>query len=99
MQKFDVLKIGTDLYLIVQAEHLLELNTIILLPMLPIRALPALRKLTIDVQIEGDPYRIRAHMPLTVDAQRLRHLKPVDQLSPEEGQKVMDGLYAILWGL
>lgn len=29
-------------------------------------ALPALRKPTLDVQIEGDPYRIRAHMPLTV---------------------------------
>jgi hypothetical protein len=99
MQKFDVLKIGANLYLVVQAEHLLDLNTVVLLPILPTDALPALRKLTLDIQIEGDPYRIRAHMPLTVDAHRLRHLKPVHRLSPDEGQKVMDGLYTILWGL
>lgn len=99
MQKFDVFKIGTDLYLVVQAEHLLDLNTVVLLPILPARALPVLRKLTIDVQIAGDPYRIRAHMPLTVEAHRLRHLQPVYRLSPDEGQKVMDGLYTILWGL
>jgi hypothetical protein len=99
MQKFDVLKIGADLYLVAQAEHLLELNTVVLLPILPADALPALRNLTIDVRIKGDAYRIRAHMPLTVDAHRLRHLKPVHRLSPDEGQKVMDGLYTILWGL
>jgi len=99
MRKFDIFKIGADLYLVVQAEYLLELNTVVLLPILPIRALPALSRITIDVEIKGDPYRIRAHMPLTVDAHRLRRLKPVHQLPPDEGQKVMDGLYAILWGL
>lgn len=98
MLKFDVLKIAGDLYLVVQAEHLLELNTIVLLPILPADALPALRKLTIDVQIDGDLYRIRAHMPLTVEAHRLRHMTPVRRLSADEGQKVMDGLYTILWG-
>ncbi|TGD61145.1 hypothetical protein EYC08_19260 [Tabrizicola sp. WMC-M-20] len=99
MQKFDVFKIGNDLYLVVQAEHLLELNTIVLLPLLPIPGLPVLTRLTIDIDIEGEPYRIRAHMPLTVATHRLRHLKPVHRLSPDEGQKVMDGLYTILWGL
>lgn len=99
MRKFDVLRIGADLYLVVQAEHLLELNSVVLLPVLPIEALPGLRKLTIDIRIAGDPYRIRAHMPLTVEAHRLRHLTPVHRLSPDEGQKVMDGLYTILWGL
>jgi len=99
MNKFDVLKIGADLYLVVQAEHLLDLNTIVLLPILPADMLPALRQLTIDVRIEDDLYRIRAHMPLTVEAHRLRHLNPVHRLSPDEGQKVMDGLYTILWGL
>lgn len=99
MRKFDVFKIGVDLYLVVQAEHLLGLNTVILLPILPVDALPALTQLTIDIRIAGDPHRIRAHMPLTVDAHRLRHLTPVHRLSPDEGQKVMDGLYTILWGL
>ncbi len=99
MQKFDVFRIGGDLYLVVQADHFLELNTVVLVPVLPSDALPALSKLTIDIQIEGDPYRIRAHMPLTVEAQRLRHLNPVHRLSPEDGQKVMDGLNTILWGL
>ena len=59
MRKFDVLRIGADLYLVVQAEHLLELNSVVLLPVLPIEALPGLRKLTIDIRIAGDPYRIR----------------------------------------
>lgn len=99
MRRFDILEIGTDLYLIVQAEHLLGLNTIVLLPILPDDALPALGQLTVDIRIEEDLYRIRAHMPLTVDARRLRHLTPVHRLSPDEGQKVMDGLFAILWGL
>ena len=99
MRKFDVHRIGADLYLVVQAEHLLDLNTVVLLPILPADRLPALTQLTLDVRIEGDLHRVRAHMPLTVDAQRLRHLTPVHRLSPEDGQKVMDGLYAILWGL
>lgn len=99
MNKFDVFRINGALYLVVQAEHLLNLNSVVLLPVLPADDLPALRRLTVDVQINGEPYRIRAHMPLTVDAQRLRALTPVHRLSPDEGQKVMDGLYAILWGL
>lgn len=99
MQKFDVFQIGGELYLVVQAEHLLELNAVILLPVLPVEALPALRQLTIDVQVNGGRYRIRAHMPLTVDAARLRTMKPVARLTPDEGQRVMDGLNTILWGL
>lgn len=99
MQKFDVLRIGAELYLVVQADHLLDVNTIVLLPVLPTDALPFLSKLTVDVEIDGEPYRIRAHMPLTVEARRLRHMRPVHRLSPDEGQEVMDGLYAILWGL
>jgi hypothetical protein len=99
MQKFDVFKIGNDLYVIVQAEHLLELNTVVLVPMLPIHTLPAVKRLTVDIQVEGDAYRVRTHMPLTVETQRLRRLKPVYRLSADEGQKVMDGLNTILWGL
>jgi hypothetical protein len=99
MQKFDVLEIGPDLYLVVQAEHLLDLSTVVLLPILPAGVLPALTQLTIDTRIEGELYRIRAHMPLTVEAHRVRHLTPVHHLSPDEGQKVMDGLYMIFWGL
>ena len=99
MRTFDVFRIGADLYLVVQAEYLLDLNTVVLVPILPSGALPALSKLTVDVRIDGDPYRVRAHMPLTVDARRLRHLKPVHRLLPDEGQKVMDGLNAILTGV
>lgn len=82
-----------------QAEHLLELNTVILLPILPSEKLPLLTKLTVDVKVAGSSFRVRTHMPLTVQAQRLRHLVPIHQLSSEERQKVMDGLYAILRGL
>lgn len=99
MQKFDVFKIAGDLYLVVQADHLLELNTVILVPVLPRDTLPTLTKLTLDVTIAGSPFRVRTHMPLTVQANRLRHLDPLYQLSAEEGHRVMDGLYAILWGL
>jgi CcdB protein len=99
MQKFDVFKIGHALYLVVQAEHLLELNTVVLVPILPSDSLPAVSRLTVDIRIEGDPYRVRAHMPLTVETQRLRRLKPLCRLSADEGQKVMDGLNAVLWGL
>ncbi len=99
MRTFDVFQIGTELYLVVQAEHLLELNTVVLVPVLPRTKLPALRKLTVDVSIDGAEYRIRTHMPLTVEAQRLRHITPVHRLSPDDGQRVMDGLYTILWGL
>lgn len=99
MRSFDVIRIGTDLYLIVQAEHLLNLNTVVLVPVLPSDALPTLSKLTVDIQIDGDSYNIRAHMPLTVDARRLQNLKPVHHLAADESQKVMDGLYTILWGL
>tara|TARA_R110002072_G_scaffold269027_1_gene428137 strand:- start:11580 stop:11879 length:300 start_codon:yes stop_codon:yes gene_type:complete len=99
MQKFDIFEIAGDLYVVVQADHLLELNTVVLVPVLPSDTLPALTKLTVDVTIAGSPFRVRIHMPLTVQADRLRHLDPVHQLSAEEGHRVMDGLYAILWGL
>ena len=98
MQKFDVFDIGGELFLVVQADHLLELNTLILLPILPRENMPALRKLTVDIEIEGAPHRVRAHMPVTAEARRFRNLKPVHRLSQEEGQRVMDGLYTILWG-
>lgn len=99
MQKFDIFEIAGDLYLVVQADHLLNLNTVVLLPVLPNDELPPLSKLTVDTKIASSAFRIRTHMPLTVEANRIRHLDPVHQLSAEEGQKVMDGLYAILWGL
>ncbi len=99
MQKFDLYRISGALYLVVQADHLLDLNTVVLVPVLPESALPALSRLTVDIEIEGRPHRVRAHMPLTVDAQRLRSLTPVHRLTPDEGQAVMDGLNAILWGL
>ena len=99
MQKFAVFEIAGDLYLVVQADHLLELNTVVLVPVLPSDTLPTLTKLTVDVTIAGSSFRVRTHMPLTVQADRLRHLNPVHQLSAEEGHRVLDGLYAILWGL
>ncbi len=99
MQRFDVFRIENALYLVVQAEHLLDLNTVILVPVLPVDALPGLTRLTSDIRIDGALYRVRAHMPLTVEARRVRKLKPVHRLSPDEGQKVMDGLNAVLWGL
>lgn len=86
MRKFDVFKIAGDLYLDAQAEHLLELNTVALLPDLPSATLPPPTKLTVDVKIAGSLFRVRTHMPLTVQAQRLRHLVPVHQLSAAEGQ-------------
>lgn len=98
MQKFDVYEINDDLYAVVQAQHLLDINSVILVPLLPQGDLPSLSKLTVDVRLKGSLYTIRAHMPLTVEARRLRRLTPVAQLSPEEGQNVMDALYAILWG-
>jgi len=98
MQKFDVFEIAGDLYLVVQADHLLELNMVVLVSVLPRDTLPALTKLTVDLTIAGSPFRAHTHMPLTVQANRLRHLDPVHQLSAEKGHRVMDGLYAILWG-
>ena len=99
MQKFDIFDIAGELYLVVQAEHLLELNTVVLLPVLPIDSLPELSRLTVDIRINAGQFRIRTHMPLTVEARRLRYLQPVARLSATEGQKVMDGLNTILWGL
>ena len=99
MRKLDVFRIEGDLYLVVQADHLLVLNTVILVPVTPAEMFPAISKLTVDVQIEGRACHVRTHMPLTVSAARLRSLTPVCQLSPDEGQKVMDGLNTILWGL
>lgn len=99
MQKGDLYRIGSDLYGVVQADHLLVLNTVVLVPVLPAHALPAISKLTVDIRIDGDAYRVRAHMPLTVEAQRLRSLTPVHRLSPDDLQRVMDGLNTVLWGL
>ena len=99
MQKFDVYDIDGGLYLVVQADHLLDLNSVILVPILPEDRMPALTRLTVDVTINGAPCRVRAHMPLTVEARRLRRLDPVARLDPDDGQRVMDGLNTILWGL
>jgi hypothetical protein len=99
MTKFDVLAIGDAYFLLVQSEHLLELPSTILVPVLPRGDDPGLRGLTVDISIEGRPYRIAAHMPVTVETRRLQQAKSVQRLSPEDGQRVMDGLYAVLWGL
>lgn len=98
MRKFDVFRIGTDLYLVVQADHLLQLNSIILVPLLPADDLPPLSRLTVPVDIEGRAYRVQAHMPLTVSGTRLRGMAPVGRLTADDGQRVMDGLYTVLWG-
>lgn len=98
MQKGDVYRISGALYLVVQSDHLLDLNSVILVPVLPAAQLPALSRLTVDLRIEGESLRVRAHMPLTVEARRLRGLDAVHQLSPDEMQAVMDGLSLILWG-
>lgn len=99
MKTFDVVRIGGDHFVIVQAEHLLSLGSVIVVPALPRDAFPALRRLTVDIEIDGTPFCIRAHMPITVEAARLRDAPVVYRLSPDEGQAVRDGLYAILWGL
>jgi len=99
MTKFDVLAIGGAHFLLVQSEHLLDLPSTILVPVLPRDDDPGLRGLTVDISIKGRPYRIAAHMPVTVETRRLQQAKPVHRLAPEEGQRVMDGLYAVLWGL
>lgn len=98
MRRFDVFEIGGGLFLVVQAGHLLGLNSVVVVPVLPRDAYPALRKLTVDVKIDRKPYRIRTHMPLTIDAGRLRHTEPVHRLSPDESQKVIDGLNATFCG-
>ena len=99
MKTFDVVSVRGDLYLIVQADHLLDLGSTIVVPVLSRDALPELRGLTVDVVIEDRPYRIRAHMPVTVETARLRNAPVIHRLTRDEGQQVMDGLYAILWGL
>jgi hypothetical protein len=99
MTKFDVLAIGGAYFMVVQTEHLLELPSTVLVPVLPRDDDPGLRGLTVDVSIDGRPYRVNAHMPVTVETRRLQQTKPVHRLSPEEGQRAMDGLYAVLWGL
>ncbi|PLL12478.1 hypothetical protein C0V75_11055 [Tabrizicola sp. TH137] len=99
MNKFDVLDIDRALYVVVQAEHLLEINTIIVAPIRPAGLFPALRQLTVDVDIKGVTWRVLSHMPLTLDARLVRHRIPVHRLSDEEGARVMDGLNAVLWGL
>lgn len=98
MRRFDLYEIEGALYLLVQSDHLLDLNSVVVLPALPSSAHPALSKLTVDVTVRGVAYRILAHMPLTLPASRLQPLKPRHRLSPDEGQRVMDGLNTILWG-
>ena len=99
MNKLDVIQIGTDLYLIVQASHLLDLPSTVIVPVLPRLQLPGLRKLAVDIEIADHPYRINTHMPVTVDSARIRSAKVIHQISPKEGEMVMTGLYTILWGL
>ena len=99
MTKFDVVSVGGDLFVIVQADHLLALGSTVVVPVLPKDALPSLRGLTVDIEVNSTAYRIRAHMPVTVEAARLRRAPVVYRLSADEGQQVMDGLYRILWGL
>lgn len=99
MTRFDVLRLGEALYVVVQAEHLLALNTIVLVPALPVDQAPGLRGLTVDIEVEGRAYRVRAHMPLTVEARSIQRAAALTRLSPDDGQKVMDGLNKILWGL
>lgn len=98
MQKFDIFRIDDGLYLVVQEDHLLELNTVVLVPLIPTGAVAGMTQLTVPVAVGEDTYRILCHMPLTVGARRLRMLRPVHHLSSEEGQAVMDGLNTILWG-
>jgi hypothetical protein len=99
MTKFDVYRIGEALFLVVQADHLLALNTVVLVPVLPRGSVPPLSRLTVDVVIGTSPCIVLGHAPLTVEARRLRRLKPVARLSDDEGQQVMDALNTILWGL
>ncbi|MEL6959394.1 MAG: CcdB family protein [Pseudomonadota bacterium] len=99
MKTFDVFEIGGGLYVVVQAEHLLAMNSVVVVPLLPREDFPSLRGMTVDVEINGLPYRIRAHMPLTIEARRVRHSNRVAQLSADEGERVLNGLYTILWGL
>lgn len=99
MQKFDVFEIDRSYYVVVQAEHLLDINTVVVVPIRPLDQFPALTRLTIDIEMKGTTWRILSHMPLTLDARTLRNRRPACHLSAEEGQKVMDALNSILWGL
>lgn len=99
MNKFDVFDIGQALYVVVQAEHLLATNTIVVVPIRQVDLFPALSRLTLDVEIRGATWRVLSHMPLTLDARLVRNRMPIHRLSMNEGQKVMDSLNAVLWGL
>lgn len=99
MHKFDVFEIDHAFYAVVQAEHLLAINTIVAVPIRQVDLFPALSRLTVDVEISGVVWRVLCHMPLTLDARLLRNRMPVHRLPANEGQKVMDGLNAVLWGL
>lgn len=99
MHKFDVFDIDRALYMVVQAEHLLEINTVVAVPIRQVDLFPALSRLTVDVAIQGITSRVLCHMPLTLDARLVKNRTPVHRLSPDDGQKVMDGLNAVLWGL
>ena len=99
MHKFDVFDIDSAFYAIVQAEHLLAINTVVVVPIRPVDLFPSLSRLTVDVDIQGTVWRVLSHMPLTLEARLVRNRTPVHRLTADEGQKVMDGLNAVLWGL
>lgn len=99
MQKFDVFDIDRSFYAVVQAQHLLAINTIVVVPIRPADLFPALSRLTVDVELGGVIWRVLSHMPVTLDARLVRNRTPAHRLSADEGQKVMDGLNAALWGL
>ena len=99
MHKFDVFEIDRSLYAVVQAELLLTINTIVAVPIRPAALFPALSRLTVDIEIGGAAWRLLCHMPLTLDGRLVRNRMPVHRLSAAEGQKVMDGLNTVMWGL
>jgi hypothetical protein len=99
MHKFDVFEIDRSLYAVVQAEHLLGINTVVVVPIRPADLFPAISRLTVDIEIGGAAWRTLCHMPLTLDARLLTGRTPVHRLSSDEGQKVMDGLNTVMWGL
>ncbi len=98
MPRFDVFEIDRSYYAVVQADHLLSINTIVVVPIRPAHLFPALSKLTVEIKIDGAPWRILSHMPLTIDARLLQNRLPAHRLSADEGQKVMDALNTLLWG-
>lgn len=99
MDRFDVFEIDRAFYAVVQTEHLLQLNTVVVVPLRPANLFPALGKVTIDVEIQGVALRVLSHMSLTLDTRPLQNRMPVHRLSPDEEQGAMNGLNAVLRGL